>query len=424
MVLVKNKPLPLDCVNYDPRRFLPGITCRTKSERRINFDAIRFKDRLEFVFEINPPSFTKSGLTRLVDSIPARCREPRDRVFGNIGLINKIEGDMGIQVNYQRPVSEVYSDLVLKFLAHHKRLEILSCCEMQEGSKTSPTWAPNWNNTTEKIWFGWAHGDTPARAEMVGDGVLRAAGIHIGIIQSAIKFNVENSRGQDNIIEEIQRIASILLQNTPADARETVLKAYCRTLSLEQLRNRTGSLVDPLLESILDFIQSDLRSDSVGWQILNPTASDVNTFLRRAAQTCRNRTFITTSTGNFGLGPPAAKEGDKVCVILGCTKPLVVRSIQESKYEIIGESFVHGFMRKEAVLGPFPEDLKRPVSPNAGEADNKTDQYKNHDPRHEKFMENGKPLDLVQIGYTTHFPALTVEKLKAAGIKVVNYDFV
>jgi hypothetical protein len=55
----------------------------------------------------------------------------------------------------------------------------------------------------------------------------------------------------------------------------------------------------------------------------------------------------------MGLGPIDAKPGDKVLILLGCHTPLIVRQVGENKYQVVGQSYVHGFMNGEAVLGPL-----------------------------------------------------------------------
>ncbi|KAI0099001.1 heterokaryon incompatibility protein-domain-containing protein [Nemania sp. FL0031] len=54
----------------------------------------------------------------------------------------------------------------------------------------------------------------------------------------------------------------------------------------------------------------------------------------------------------FGLGPPNMKVGDYVCILIGCSVPVVLR--ENGKYmKLIGESYVHGKMGGEAM-----EDLR------------------------------------------------------------------
>ncbi len=60
----------------------------------------------------------------------------------------------------------------------------------------------------------------------------------------------------------------------------------------------------------------------------------------------RARSFFVTKDGLTGLGPLGCRKGDKVCVLLGCRCPLVVRPV-EGGFVIVGGVFVHGMMNGE-----------------------------------------------------------------------------
>ncbi|KAM7213941.1 Heterokaryon incompatibility protein (HET) domain containing protein [Rhypophila decipiens] len=80
----------------------------------------------------------------------------------------------------------------------------------------------------------------------------------------------------------------------------------------------------------------------------------------------RAKRLLVTSTGLLGMAPRTAKKGDVVCVLLGCSIPLVLRAGgdadftaegheqglaggQQRRYTVIGEAYVDGYMNGEAV---------------------------------------------------------------------------
>jgi hypothetical protein len=79
-------------------------------------------------------------------------------------------------------------------------------------------------------------------------------------------------------------------------------------------------------------------------------------FLRRVQSVIWNRRFFLSERqveGErlFGLVPGATRMGDEVCVLYGCSVPVVLREhkTQDDHYfEVIGESFVYGMMDGEA----------------------------------------------------------------------------
>ncbi|KAH6709582.1 heterokaryon incompatibility protein-domain-containing protein [Leptodontidium sp. MPI-SDFR-AT-0119] len=61
-----------------------------------------------------------------------------------------------------------------------------------------------------------------------------------------------------------------------------------------------------------------------------------------------NRRFFITGNGYIGLAPIRANIGDKLCVLYGCSVPLVLRE-EHGVVGLVGEAYVHGLMRGEAV---------------------------------------------------------------------------
>ena len=60
------------------------------------------------------------------------------------------------------------------------------------------------------------------------------------------------------------------------------------------------------------------------------------------------RVLVTTDGGCFGMGPGRAQPGDEICVLLGCSIPLVIRRNGE-EFELIGECYLKDFMNGEAI---------------------------------------------------------------------------
>jgi hypothetical protein len=75
---------------------------------------------------------------------------------------------------------------------------------------------------------------------------------------------------------------------------------------------------------------------------------------------CDRRLYRTTK-GYLGLGPLSITKGDSIVVLIGAMVPFSLRQrSNESIYELIGETYLHGFMHGEAFtteLQPFVETL-------------------------------------------------------------------
>jgi hypothetical protein len=63
------------------------------------------------------------------------------------------------------------------------------------------------------------------------------------------------------------------------------------------------------------------------------------------------RVLATTSRGYLALVPEESIVGDSIYILLGCTTPIVLRSVADDLRRIIGESYVHGVMEGEVFRG-------------------------------------------------------------------------
>ena len=65
----------------------------------------------------------------------------------------------------------------------------------------------------------------------------------------------------------------------------------------------------------------------------------------------------------LGLAPPSAEKGDIICVLFGCSVPVLLRPSttkgREDEFTFIGECYLHGMMDGEAISGFTKRGLAR-----------------------------------------------------------------
>ncbi|KAH7407545.1 heterokaryon incompatibility protein-domain-containing protein [Cadophora sp. MPI-SDFR-AT-0126] len=92
------------------------------------------------------------------------------------------------------------------------------------------------------------------------------------------------------------------------------------------------------------------------------TSSTQITFLERVEPIVWGRRFFETRARQrsqkplFGLGSNEVRVGDMVCILFGCSVPVLLRQMMQHKapeYLFIGECYVHGMMDGEAVTSRF-----------------------------------------------------------------------
>ena len=81
---------------------------------------------------------------------------------------------------------------------------------------------------------------------------------------------------------------------------------------------------------------------------------DMVAFLQRAQDVIWNRKFFLLKRPEkprFGLGPNTAQKGDIVCILYGCSVPVVLRKVgtsDVSAFQLVGEAFIYNMMEGQA----------------------------------------------------------------------------
>ncbi|KAL5317114.1 hypothetical protein ACEPPN_014208 [Leptodophora sp. 'Broadleaf-Isolate-01'] len=109
--------------------------------------------------------------------------------------------------------------------------------------------------------------------------------------------------------------------------------------------------------------------DTGGFGDLDDTPATMKIFLERVRSViwCR-KFFLSQGKGKggshgplFGLAPPEAREGDCICILFGCSVPVVLRAVTPDRHSFVGECYVHGMMDGEALPLTFPKHPYRSV---------------------------------------------------------------
>lgn len=63
--------------------------------------------------------------------------------------------------------------------------------------------------------------------------------------------------------------------------------------------------------------------------------------------------LCVTEQGTIGMVPQRARKGDSVCVLIGCSVPVVLRRQEGGLYEFVGECYLQNFMDGEALMNGY-----------------------------------------------------------------------
>ena len=296
-----------------------------------------------------------------------KCSNERDRVYGMLNLtkINKIQTQ--ILPDYTKSVQEVFQTLLMQQLSDESSLDLLKLCSLSDASSNLPTWL-SWSMPPEFRRFGSGKADAGAspKAHCDGGDVLVVTGVSIADIAWASlgsgSWSEVSSSGspQDytSLTKAIENLMSESIGSLDIVVARPMIKSLCRSMYFHRC---TEDYVPPR-DSLVRF-QEVVNSFEECWKIsLNEnTRSHLNhdrKGLLGACEMMRGRVTITTASGLLGIGPEGTREGDKVCIIIGCRNPLVLRHQENQHYQIVGECSVDGIMTGEAILGPLPSGCK------------------------------------------------------------------
>lgn len=250
------------------------------------------------------------------------CSEPRDAVYGFLGLLPEGLGRR-IHPNYKAPLVEVHTSSTLAYINHTKRLDVLDISAHGNQKSDFPSWVfdPSGlrNGGTTYLTLQWpgqfcAH-FSECHVTYKAPGILGVLGLGITRVLS-VKPRVpgifECGSDEHRVRSCIQTVRSWepddLYDRTYATG-ESFLEAYARTLICNDLRDRTPSWgrytperwqgqywINPLF--------GELAQEG------HVTASGLTRQEKDPLDLLTGRRFMTCENGLIGIGPADARPGE------------------------------------------------------------------------------------------------------------------
>jgi hypothetical protein len=151
-------------------------------------------------------------------------------VYALLSII-AVQGNLRIESNYAKNLQEFYQDLFIKSVEHLKDLRLLQSCELLKSTHGMPTLVTDWSvpRSTIRLKFGRADGDTLADVCFPREGILRVKGLQVATIHQIDVVRLQDDSAQEDVAEELQRLASHF--NLKADASRRSAVQSARTVS-------------------------------------------------------------------------------------------------------------------------------------------------------------------------------------------------
>jgi len=283
------------------------------------------------------------------------CSDPRDRIYGVLGLLSAEEKEKwAIQPDYSATPETIYTHIIGRSVEISPRLDFLLLCGTPGSSLNLPSWVPDLSLSQRglrALCFD-ASGKSYHEAQCSG-GVLQ--------IRCTDRGTVDNVSDVVPLDATLQKASAIFHKWAPPDLLDapygpggSMLDACVRTVVANQIdHHQDVSFAATLIDGKHAFHHYIWLSQDPGPSVDTKIALYLELFLRCVSGRC----IFSTNEGYIGVGMEATKAGDRICVALGCSTPLVIRpsSGDEKYYCLVGPSYVHGLMATEAFLGSLPE---------------------------------------------------------------------
>ena len=343
-------------------------------------------NRFDFIYELH----RARGL---------KVTDQRDRVFAMLGhysvsgpnfkgALNQKLVDM--KADYTKTRAQVYIDVAERALTGDTSLLALAAVQHLDlpateeapqqtnnrvvDENTVPSWVPDWETyqsfiLSEPINPHSAHGTTSSNLSVDKTKlILSIRGVKVDIVEACSKplgaksFHLQSSPSakQELAVESLWRKICLKDRFNLEDRYlngETAFFAYMQTLANGCVQNATRdnrpydeSFESECLVKEAIHIEKALDSDAIAPSLCE-MAKKIETkddWSRAANGASTNRIFARTKKGYYVLGPKVIREGDVVCVLFGGKMPFVLRP-WGCYFLLVGECYVHGLMKGEAI---------------------------------------------------------------------------
>jgi hypothetical protein len=328
-------------------------------------DALSNNAQASVLLLLNIQSYRYDDIPALLVDILRDCTycgttDPRDRIYAVQSLARDPDLDkLMLEPNYNDSVSTVYTKMAVRFLEAQGPFILSWAGRNNQRIRELPSWVPDW--TVKNI-------ELPSI-------IFKAA----GNLQWACKFRSEN--GLSILLTHGVTLSSVsALTDAPAmpvyqgrlgerevfellrSHIEACIKLYELRRSGDQASNKGDLWTALVADSTRSWtrLSKEYGDDFVmfpewlaSYQAQAPSTIPSSYLEHLETMNIRGvfiyRRFAIDSRGKICLVPYSTRQGDSIVIVAGLTVPLVVRSLEEGRLEIIGEGYVHGSMDGEEI---------------------------------------------------------------------------
>ena len=314
---------------------------------------------------------------------PFKATDPRDKVYGLVGLLRKSGTELPVEIRYvDTSIADVCTAVAMALIEERGDLKILASIHHSSANvdvdvrDDIPSWVPRWDGGSGLLALdrGFKPGVIPTAcgphidAEISDSrpGTLQLKGLSFGQVEYVSRLMARDLFSVNDDMENeawagLGLFIDLWNHATADDADEGSIDRLARTLTAG---NHARRLHKPSAEELEQF-----HSDFLGWMalvfekrgiepqtgvsptnLLNGRDAYPMQFARLARMYCQERRIFWTSSGFMGLGPPGMEGGHEVVILRGGSTPYVLKQ-RGDEWLYVGDSYIDEIMFGECYSG-------------------------------------------------------------------------
>ncbi|KAF2104388.1 hypothetical protein NA57DRAFT_70595 [Rhizodiscina lignyota] len=309
----------------------------------------------------------------LTNSVTFKATEPKDKVYGLLGLLQNVKDFQNIShhliPDYSKSLAEVYIGATRAALELAQNLGILDLVDVlhpekrndDQGTDRIPSWVPRFDwtfdaqlsspSTIQADYVSGADNGEPLQYSNDNNSfsVLRVRGLIVDEVSEYTK-PIQPSLWGD-LYSLAERIADSLMlakQSSPGLTDTERIKAWSIVLAAGLNNERSNAMNDNGFQADSWAFIEHMRTHMVEGHVPENTTGDWKRFSSTIIGNSWNRIFFITKGGRMALGPPGLVKGDKIVILFGSGIPHLLRQ-QQGCWTFIGSAYVQGIMQGEHV---------------------------------------------------------------------------
>ena len=303
-----------------------------------------------------------------------KATDPRDKIYGFFGIADDAV-DLVSKPDYAHSVEQVYISFVEAYVQKYRRLDVICAAQSNAPGNTFrlPNWVPNWNQNSSHnpflyniqsipfIPLGTTEKHSKEQHHYKDEPLYCAA----GTTRSIVRFGRNPSTG---IISEliavglscdiIERVgdSKFVIPARPRPEWKAMMIEFHETLGdkqpyTDQIQAFWHTMMAGRTPAPGVAVPEDLTFLENVWHETEPDVDFQQGYRWRLhmSEILKRRNFIITKRGYVGLAHGFCQKGDLVCILFGCSVPVILRKVS-NLYFFLGDCYIQGWMNGEMLL--------------------------------------------------------------------------